>query len=201
MALIDDSSPELGGNLNLNGYAVTDYINGAIRFGSAPFEDISIINTATGTTIFAGTTTGLIFADNPDISVIRHCVSKGSLTHPENTGPGDILGATSVSGWYNGEWKTASTIMARWAPNADMTSPSPASQIALVTGGNGGLYQKHMALFDERGVLSGAVFSATSYTTEALNNISPAPAAGWMIFDETTKQFKGFNGTEWVILG
>jgi hypothetical protein len=198
MALIDDSSPELGGNLNLNGYAFTDYVNGAIRFGSTPFEDTSIITTATSSILFAGTTTGNIFEGNPDISVVRHCVSKGTLTHPENTTPGDVLGAWSVNGYHNGEWKTASTIMTRWAPNADMSTVSPASQIAFVTGGNGGMYQKHMAMFDEKGVFTAPIFSATTYTTEAL---PASPMTGWVVFDKTTNQFKGWNGSDWTVLG
>jgi hypothetical protein len=202
MALIDDSSPELGGNLNLNGYAVTDYVNGAIRFASTPFEDISIINTATGTVIFAGTTTGKIWADQagvqPDISIIRHCVSRGTLTSPENTHPGDFLSAQNVSGYVDGEWKTATAVMTRWAPGADLTQPHPASVIGFLTGSNGTMDTTNLATFNEQGVFTAPIFSATSYTTEAL---PVAPGTGWMVFDKTTNEFKGWNGTNWVVLG
>lgn len=196
MAVIDDSNPELGGNLNLNGYAVTDYVNGAMRFGNSPFEDTGIITTATGAVMFAGTTTGAIFGPSPDIAVIRHCVSKGSLTSPANTEPGDFLGAWNVSGYYNGNWKTATALMSRWSDKADMDAAQPASQIALVSGNNAN--GMNWAIFDENGVFTAPVFSATSFTTTLL---PVNPSAGWMVFDETTKQFKGYNGTDWVVLG
>jgi hypothetical protein len=198
MALIDDSSPELGGNLNVNGYAVTDYVNGAIRFGSEPLNDIAIITTNTGAILFQGTSSGGIVGGELDVAAMRLLVSKGSLTAPANTNPGEFLGAWFVSGYHNGNWKGAAGLVTQWQSDADMTTDSPASAIGLVTGGNGGLESVNFAVFDSRGVFHAPVFSATTYAT---SNLPINPNPGWMVFDHTTNQFKGWNGTEWTILG
>jgi len=196
MNLIDDTNPELGGNLNLNGYAVTDYSNGAIRFSSVPFDDIQMITTATGGIIFLTTATGLPSGPNADMAAVNLCVAQGSLTAPENTTASNYLGAWNVCGYYEGNWKNATGVISKWSDTANLTDNQPASSIALQT--NAGGNAMNFAVFDERGVFTAPVFSATTYSTESLP-VNPNP--GWMAFDNTTNQFKGWNGTDWVVLG
>ena len=204
MALIDDSNPELGGNLNTNGYAITDYVNGAIRFSSNTFEDINILTSSTGGVSFATTGSGAVFdtvngqINLADIGVIRHCVSRGSLVSPENTHPGDILAASLVTGYHNGLQKPVSAVISGWAANADLSTDYPASRVALITGRNGSHMLANVALFDEIGVFTVPVFSATNYATTSL---PVNPQSGWMVFDKTDSKFKGWNGTTWVELG
>jgi hypothetical protein len=52
--------------------------------------------------------------------------------------------------------------------------------------------------FSPNGVLNAPIIQATGYPTggEPTN-----PAEGWIIFDSTSKQFKGFNGASWMVLG
>lgn len=56
-------------------------------------------------------------------------------------------------------------------------------------------------IFTPKGVLTAPIFKATGYATGNLPNTAAVDAEGYIVFDSTTKQFKGWNGTIWVVLG
>ena len=55
--------------------------------------------------------------------------------------------------------------------------------------------------FGSTGVLNAPIIQATPYATGALPQTDGAASEGFIVFDTTTKQFKGWNGTAWVVLG
>ena len=84
-AVVDDIDPELGGNLNMNGYCITDHENAAMTFENVPFQTINMITTASGNVFFQTVSSGTVYGNNPNIATISHCVSKGTLYYPEST--------------------------------------------------------------------------------------------------------------------
>jgi hypothetical protein len=56
-------------------------------------------------------------------------------------------------------------------------------------------------LFNSKGVLNVPVFKATGYATGSLPATAGPAEEGYIVFDSTTKQFKGWNGSVWVVLG
>jgi hypothetical protein len=77
-----------------------------------------------------------------------------------------------------------------------MADTNPASNLAFVTNDNAGGVK--IASLDYRGAFNAPIFQATGYATGSL----PTGAEeGWIVFDSDTKQFKGWNGTAWAVLG
>jgi hypothetical protein len=120
-AVVNDSNPQLGGNLSLDGYAIVGAGNIAIE-GSVQSTGI------TTTYIQASTLGASLDLDSYNITGLGNITITGNIT------------ATNISG----------------------------------------------------------VLTAKSYATVSLPAI---PLAGWIVFDTTLKQFKGYTGTEWVVLG
>lgn len=75
----------------------------------------------------------------------------------------------------------------------------PSKLTITVADGTGSIYTNNKSMsFDNQGVLSAPIIKASSYVTSSL---PAAPSEGWIVFDSTTKEFKGWNGTTWVVLG
>jgi len=76
------------------------------------------------------------------------------------------------------------------------TIPQAIMELTMPNGPNPATYRK--ATFNTAGVFNAPVFKATGYATGSLPS---SPEEGWVVFDSTTKEFKGYNGTSWVVLG
>ena len=120
----------------------------------------------------------------------------GSLDSPANHSPGDELLSMQFKGYGNGVSKEAGGISVFWSNTADMTSSTPDSNIIFATRNNTDGFK--VFRFNERGVFNAPIIKATGYAT---GSIPTSPEEGWIVFDSTTKQFKGWNGTAWAILG
>lgn len=76
------------------------------------------------------------------------------------------------------------------------TAPEALMELTMPNGPNPATYKK--ATFSTSGVFNAPVFKATGYATGSLPT---SPEEGWIVFDSTTKEFKGWNGTSWTVLG
>jgi hypothetical protein len=122
--------------------------------------------------------------------------SLGTLNSPVNHAAGDEVVSMQFKGYADGVSKEAGGISVFWASTADMTSATPDSSIIFATRNNTDGFK--VFRFDEKGVFTAPVLKATSYTTV---NLPSGPDAGWIVFDSTSNQFKGWNGSSWVVLG
>ena len=120
----------------------------------------------------------------------------GTLDSPSNHAAGDEILSVQFKGYADGSSKEAAGISVFWTNTADMTSATPDSNIIFATRNNVDGFK--VFRFDEKGVFTAPVLKATSYTTV---NLPTGPDAGWIVFDSTSNQFKGWNGSSWVVLG
>jgi hypothetical protein len=126
--------------------------------------------------------------------------SYGSLATPTSHAAGDEISSIQFKGHADGVFKEATSISSFWSTTADMTSATPDSNLLFVTRNNIDGFK--LLRFNERGVLSAPIFKATGYATGSLPALATgAPDEGFIVFDSTTKEFKGWNGTAWVVLG
>lgn len=215
-SVFDDTSPELGGDLVLSGNDITGVGNIDITGNITSSDTVTGDTLTTGTLSLSGSTigisTGAIKINNvnqnlvqfngintngsnattPQINVFS---SRGTLLSPTNSQAGDYVGVLNFGGYRGVDNQTISSIISQYDPLATMTDPQPASNLAFVTN-NGSGY--NVAYLSSKGVFNAPIFLATGYATGSLPS---SPQEGFMVFDSTTKQFKGWNGTAWVVLG
>ena len=129
----------------------------------------------------------------PEIMLYTH---SGTNTAPTNTIAGQWLHSLKFNGYYGSNYKIGPIIRAGWAESATLTNSLPGSRIEVITGNNNSGFS--VFSFDEKGVFSSPVIKAGSFITSSLPE---SPVAGYIVFDSTTSQFKGWNGTSWVVLG
>jgi len=122
--------------------------------------------------------------------------TKGSLTTPTSHVAGDEISSIQFKGHANGVVKEAVSISSFWSATADMTAVTPDSNIVIATRNNIDGFK--LFRFNEKGVFTAPIIKATGYATGSLPT---GPEEGWIVFDSDTKQFKGWNGTAWAVLG
>ena len=142
--------------------------------------------------VFTGITDGTSNAG------ITFKISKGSLQVKTAMSSGDPVGFLDAQA-YDGTGYVnvgAFGMFVDPTPGTVVTTGSaPGAFGAIVVDAIG---STHNLIFNSAGVLNVPIFKATGYATGS----EPAsPEEGFMIFDSTTKQFKGWNGTAWVVLG
>lgn len=130
------------------------------------------------------------------IPLIQIRASKGTIASPTTTAAGDILNGLSFAGWANGDYQSAGTILASWESTATLTDDNPASKVVLVTGAGGS--SNNTFTFDSNGTFTAPSVKVGSYATLSLPS---SATAGTIAFDSDTNQFKGYNGSSWVVLG
>jgi hypothetical protein len=219
--VVNDTSPSLGGDLDLNTNDI--FGTGAINItGNITASDTVTGETVSGDTLTTGTlslsgstigiSTGTIKINNVAQNILQFnginangsnattpqvnlFSSRGTLLSPTNSQAGDYLGVLNFGGYYGSNNLTATSIISLFESTATMTDDHPASALAFVTNSGPGY---NIAYFSGKGVFNAPVFKATGYATGSLPT---SPEEGFMVFDSTTKQFKGWNGTAWVVLG
>jgi hypothetical protein len=131
--------------------------------------------------------------NTPAIAMVA---SYGTIDAPTDHSPGNEIAAWQFKGRLGGSFKEAVGISAFWSSTADTASATPDSTVFIATRNN--VDEFKVLSFDHRGVLNVPVFKTTGYAT---GSFPTSPEEGWMIFDSSTKQFKGWNGSAWVVLG
>lgn len=134
--------------------------------------------------------------NTPAIAMVS---SYGTLDAPTDQSAGDEIAAWQFKGRLGGSFKEAVGISAFWSSTADTGSATPDSTIFIATRNNTDEFK--VLSFDHLGVLNVPIFKATGYATGSLPTTTGATEEGYIVFDSTTKQFKGWNGSAWVVLG
>jgi hypothetical protein len=212
----------LGANLTLNTYNITGNGNIAIS-GSGSFTStltsntsvtapiVNVSNTLNVDNIADLTTFGVTVTSEGSTPLtvkgigtlgptsgqvyFNVSASKGTPSAPTTTSAGDYLGGITIQGYDGTDYKAASLIVAAWDSTAILSDTFPNSTLRFISGGGGSLLRQ--ASFDNQGVFAAPIFKAGSYTTTEMNNIT-SPTAGMIIFNTTTNDFMGHNGSAWV---
>jgi len=217
-------SPKLGSDLNLDTHDITGFgnisVNGNVGtvtlklIGSRLISNLTISNTATlrsdpmvavgsfttPNTLWInseknfGVFTGL--TDGSNTAGLLHRTARNSLTVFQALQPGDSIINLEAQGYDGTAFVPAGGILFGVDPDQVVTTgnvPSLAGFITIDTNGD-----PNFMTFNSKGVFNAPVIKASSYAT---GSFPSSPEAGWIVFDETTFQFKGYNGSTWVVLG
>jgi hypothetical protein len=139
--------------------------------------------------------TGGTTNNSPQVSINS---SRGTLSSPIGLSVNDVTGSYLFK-IYNGisDYNVSGGISSQLTSSSDITKKWPDAILSFFTGNNtDGTFSTFT--FNGSGVLTAPIIKASSYATSEL---PLTPEEGWMIYDSTTHQFKGWNGTSWVILG
>lgn len=198
-SVIEDATPSLGGNLDLNGNDILGTGNidttGTINVSdSATFRNVNIFSTSekigTGLGVFS------ITNGNPSFpGWIDSIISKGTWDAPINPEAGEFLGGYKISAYINNSSKPVTMLASELAATADLQSAIPAANFYIAVTANTDVVR---FTFRPNGVFEAPVIKATNYET---TNLPTNPEKGYIVFDSTANQFKGWNGTAWVVLG
>ena len=215
LAVVDDTTPKLGGNLDLNSQTINGTgsinINGTIaaNLGLGANLDLNTRNiTGTGNISITGELN--VYGSTGTSSITAHtitsgldtapgwsqiAVAKGSRANPVNPIAGDFLGGLLISATISGGTKPVCLIAAELTSTSDTGSPTPRSNLYIGVANNSGITRYK---FRPDGVFEAMVLKAANYATV---DLPATPEKGYMAFDSSTNQFKGWNGTAWVVLG
>lgn len=147
--------------------------------------------------------------DFSNAASITTVVSRGTVPEPTNIQPNDILAGTLTSAYSNDSLGIAG-FMQLIAEDQTGAAPgvAPASWV-LGTGtlardvvlGAGSAFDRGNLVFSSNNILSVPVLKVASYDFATPGDFDVTPAAGMIVFDTDTNEFKGYNGTTWVVLG
>ena len=204
-----DTVPSLGGNLdlathnifgtgeiNISGSISATSFTGAVNTGIVTAGTPTVdgqLRVTTHTSSPYLNLTGLTSGSNP--SWIDMAVSRGTHAAPTSTQAGDQLGGLILKGYATTDYARA-VALAGLADGAPVSGKVP-GKFAVVTTNATGTGDNYLT-FDSYGVMNAPVVKLSGYATGSLPS---GPEEGWMVFDNTTKEFKGWNGTAWVVLG
>ena len=218
-SVVQDTAPRLGGDLVLNSKNITGTgtinitgsitgttITGTSLVGPLTVGTLSVssnlLSVASGILNIQNNTQNMMqikgvntdgnITHTPQINVVS---SRGTVSVPTNSSPGDYVAVINFGGYYNAGYQQIASIISQYDPTATMANSNPASNFGIATNNNNG--GTNFATFDYRGVFSAPVYQAGSFTTTTMNAI-PSPAAGMIIFNSTVNHFYGYNGTAWV---
>jgi len=138
--------------------------------------------------------TGL--SDGTTNSGIEFRTSRGSIGTPLASQPGDVALFLEGKSFDGTDFVTSGFFGIGADPDATVSTGSAPGQFsAIVADASSNFIEM---TFNSLGVLTAPIIKATGYATGSL---PLSPEEGWMVFDSTTKEFKGWNGTAWVVLG
>ena len=155
-----DATPSLGGNLSLNGYNITGTgdINTTglstvstqkLSMGLLSANESNMLTTTGGTqSTFGGFTL---------------TVSRGTISVPTNTTPGDFLGTFAFKGYFNSTFAPAASLLAQWDITAVLSDGRPASNLVALVGGGSSVVKTTIFKYDG-GVIFPGYVKVGSYT-------------------------------------
>jgi hypothetical protein len=187
-----------------NSTLLIDGLTGQITNGSLSLIDNALSGSGNDTLIIENSVVGnesieiKMLGDTGSAPTFVLSASHGTLESPSDQSSGDEILSMQFKGYAEGASKEAGGISAFWSSTADMTSATPDSNIVFATRNNTDGFK--VFRFDERGVFNAPVIKATGYATGSLPTAGVTDE-GFIVFDSTTKEFKGWNGTSWVVLG
>ena len=130
-------------------------------------------------------------------SINIYCAG-GTIAAPATVEAGDVIGTISFAGFNSNTYVPSAALALFTNQTATESSTTIDTTLALFVGNGSGDITDVGVSLNSNGVFSMPIAKVAGYETGSL----PAgPEEGWMVFDSTTKEFKGWNGTAWVVLG
>lgn len=157
-------------------------------------QEIAIKTNNSGIVSFIGITSGSPGSGNAHIDIQAQ---KGTILNPETTVAGDVLSSIVFRAYTGASYKPAVTMVTAWESDATLTNTLPSSRLRIAT--QNGSSSKYFE-FRATGEFQAPLIKATGYPTVSLPTAIDSNE-GWIVFDSTTKEFKGWNGSAWVVLG
>ena len=211
-SVVSDTSPSLGGNLNLNSHningtgniSVTGTLSATTGLGAnLPLNNFNI--NGTGNINITGTLTSIQTANGsplatlygevyPVDSWISLNMSRGTPSAPTAVVAGDTMSGIIVYGYDGTAYSQSVAFGAQVDPLGTVTAGAPAGQFVVVATKSGG--GRNSMTFSSAGVLSAPVHQVGLFAGSGA--YPSAPAKGMIIFDSNVNHFYGYNGTAWV---
>lgn len=151
MHVSDDTTPMLGGSLDLDGFNINGIGNiditgditltGTLSNGTFSLLDEAIttsgtltVKTNTRETLSVDGITGGTLGTYPGLFVRA---SRGTVQVPTTTLADDVVSSVKIEGWDGTAWKLAAGFVGKWASDAVLSDELPASELLIVTGAGG----------------------------------------------------------------
>lgn len=128
---------------------------------------------------------------------IEHRISRGTLEVPQALDKFDMGGLHKVFGYDGNDYIPFCTYGGIIDPHNDVTVGSISGGFVVTVVADGGASPDQTLTFSSAGELRVPILCLVASTEPDLR----VKQEGWMYFDTDTKQFKGWNGSNWVILG
>ncbi len=182
--IVQDTSPELGGDLTLNG-------NDIIGTGNIDFTGSLTVKNAAESLI---SLYGISNSTETGASYIDHNVANGTLLSPTTTVVGGVLSGLRFNGFTNTGYKLVSGIFTNWASSADLSDEYPASNLIFIVGAQTGLETDvRVASLDDRGSFKAPIIETTAYTDQAaISAFVTSPSEGMIVFNQDTQKYQGY---------
>lgn len=215
--VVDDTSPSLGGNLDLNTHSITGTgsvaIDGTLTAGVTGSQvaissdtitkvDLSPlkINIPENGIVITGTTSGTEGAKGPFLKLRQ---SQGTIASPTSVLPSDWIGGIESSAWNGTKYAIGGYLTFYQDPSISI---NPASDfiptVAVISvAGSGTIDPDKIFTVDSRGIVTAPILRVGSYATA---DLPTNPSAGMIVYDSQTEQYKGYKaGTtnDWIVLG
>ncbi len=190
------NSITLGGYIGINGTTVTtSNANNVIIFDGAAID----VFTNFGVTQPGISATGITNGSNTT-ALMSFYGSRGTTSSPTTLSNGDNFSGMLFLGHNGSDHVPGSAMFAAADGVPNSANPSiPGKFVITVADGTNDIFTANkQMIFSSNGVLTAPIFKPGSYATGSLPT---SPAEGWIVFDSTTKEWKGWNGTLWQVLG
>ena len=165
----------------------------SVAIGSFTTPNTLFVNSEKNFGVFTGTTDGLNTAG------LLHRTARNTLSSFQTLVPGDPIISLEAQGYDGTAFVPAGGILLGVDIDEVVTTGNVPSTAGFITIDNTG--NPNYLLFNSKGVLNVPVFKATGYATGSFPTTTGAAEEGYIVFDSSTKQFKGWNGSVWVVLG
>jgi hypothetical protein len=205
-------------DITATGTVAANTVNGdTVSVGTISISGSQIRSTAAGNSIFFQNTALVVKTDvgidadgGMDIvgttngsnisSTITLSSSRGTTGSPTIVQNGDVLNAIATRAYNGSGYVESSGIITLASGTFSAGALSIPSTIAFFAGdGIHALGDGAPAMtFNNAGILNVPVMKVGGFTTVTL---PASPQAGMIVLDTTTNQFKGYNGSTWVVLG
>lgn len=183
-------------DVQINDIAISSIGGSSLEIGDST-QLVDLIINSNNATVINGLTSNL--SNLSDINALTLRSYNGTFNLPTNITNNDLLGALLFSPYYDGAYVQSSAITA-YVSDSDLTDSSTINSNVVI--GNTlefinqtGKYLEHSG---STGITSVYALTVGSFTT---GNEPSTPEQGTIIFNDSTKEFQGWNGTAWVVLG
>lgn len=170
----------------------------SVAIGSFAEPNTLFVNSQKNFGVFTGITDGL------NTTGLLHRTARNTLTSFQALQPGDQIINLEAQGYDGTAFVPAGGILLGVDLDEVVTTgnvPTTAGFITIPAGFDPMVDTPNYLVFNSKGVLNVPIFKATGYATGSFPATTGAAEEGYIVFDSSSKQFKGWNGSAWVVLG